>query len=1090
MKRLVLTLMILATFAFGGMAQSLNFDFEDGLQGWTVLDADGDGHNWETNTDGMGHFGSDGMVLSYSKDPVTGDSLTPDEYLVSPRIVLNGDWPVISFFACALDEIYPAEHFGVSISTTVNNDPLAFTSLYEWTIVAKDAGNRQGNWYQHTVDLSSYSGQEVYLAIHHFYTSGQSAICIDDIHIEGETVDPHSYEPIVADGKQWNVLFSYPWNPPEPQHKHTDIYKIEGDTLVDGVSYKVMYTTRNENLTGWSVCGVIRETEDKQVLYRRDGASYDEILYDFSMEVGDTIFMYEEHNEYMIVVEKGEILVNEEPRQQIVLEYPFGNGEQEVWIEGIGSLYGIINSGSLFLMGGSTDLLCYYEDGDLIWQNTTPGYNECYIVNSGGGQQNGLMVTPTLLVFDEPAVPQTFTISNQLDFAVTITGILVQPDDNMVLISYADLPQTIQPNESMNVEVELNSLGYKGYNTYHIYVLTSEGTKVVTIRVNEEAWDEGLLPWPMMGVYFTEGEPFTQTFYLYNTNALRTIIIDEISEEGSDYLSMTPSHSLPYILPAGEMLEVTVTLVNFPEYATTANLFVNSSEGEINGPFFYIAGGLSPGNGDLVIAPDTLWFTRYFPDDQVFVMHNETSNAVTITSITNDDEEFIQILYHDGTEYLPIEDVLPIELQPNQSTQVIVRLEPMIIPPAKQRDHIISYVNIATTEGDRTVTLMVNENLVNFGLVVVPYMAELYLNEPSHTFTLINAETSRPITIYSIEEENANYLEITPQYPLPYTLQNYNDYMHCTVSFHGGRSRDWGADTYLIYHTSIGDFRSIVTIEQGLLGFPLSPEWYYEIENENGSITYQYLYQAGDTIVQDEPTHILVRINTLYDKDLHEEMTHEYVYERDGKIYWWNKTLEEFTVLYDFGAVEGDEWEIKVGNESLVMHVDWTENIEYEGRACRLLHVSDAENLFSGDIVSGIGHLTSFFPERLMDNGDGIRVEGLRCYWIDDELVFKLGNEDCDAIYSEVHGLEEDGPSTPSTGSGTLTVYPNPTNGVLFVRTHAERPYEEYRITNIMGQTLLQGRITDEMQQIDVTGLAEGMYFISVGEETRKFVVR
>ena len=301
-----------------------------------------------------------------------------------------------------------------------------------------------------------------------------------------------------------------------------------------------------------------------------------------------------------------------------------------------------------------------------------------------------------------------------------------------------------------------------------------------------------------------------------------------------------------------------------------------------------------------------------------------------------------------------------------------------------------------------------------------------------------------------------------------------------------------GVDTYLVFHTSIGDFRSIVTIEQGLLGFPLSPEWYYEIENENGSITYQYLYQAGDTIVQDEPTHILVRINTLYDKDLHEEMTHEYIYERDGKIYWWNKTLEEVTVLYDFGAIEGDEWEIKVGNESLVMHVDWTEIIEYEGRSCRLLHVSDAEGLFSGDIVSGIGHLTSFFPERLMDNGDGIRVEGLRCYWIDDELVFKLGDENCDAVYSEVHGVDEIGPSTGSGTAGTLTIYPNPTDGVLFVQTlrATSLPAETYCITNLTGQTVLSGSITDETLQIDVTGLSEGMYFISVGEETRKFVVR
>ena len=266
-------------------------------------------------------------------------------------------------------------------------------------------------------------------------------------------------------------------------------------------------------------------------------------------------------------------------------------------------------------------------------------------------------------------------------------------------------------------------------------------------------------------------------------------------------------------------------------------------------------------------------------------------------------------------------------------------------------------------------------------------------------------------------------------------------------------------------------------------------EWYYEIQNEDGSITYQYMYQAGDTIINDEPTHILVKINTLYDKDLHQDVSHEYVYELNGKLYWWNKTLEEFTVLYDFGAQEGDSWVIKVGTETLTMHVDAVEEIEYEGRTYRMLRVSDPEDLFSGNIVCGIGHLTSFFPERLMGDGDRMRVEGMRCYWNEGELVFKYGDEDCDAIYSDVHGVEEDG---LSTGSGALTVYPNPTNHVLFVETRliASLPDQTYHITNLMGQTLLTGQITAENQQINVSSLPQGMYFISVGDVTRKFVVR
>jgi hypothetical protein len=106
-------------------------------------------------------------------------------------------------------------------------------------------------------------------------------------------------------------------------------------------------------------------------------------------------------------------------------------------------------------------------------------------------------------------------------------------------------------------------------------------------------------------------------------------------------------------------------------------------------------------------------------------------------------------------------------------------------------------------------------------------------------------------------------------------------------------------------------------------------------------------------------------------------------------------------------------------------------------------------------------------------------------------LVFTVNRSDCDAIYAEIHiGIEEDG---PSTGSGTFAVYPNPTHNILFVQTlHATSLQAEtvYRITNLTGQTVLTGQITAETQQIDVSGLPQGMYFITMGDMTRKFVVQ
>ena len=262
--------------------------------------------------------------------------------------------------------------------------------------------------------------------------------------------------------------------------------------------------------------------------------------------------------------------------------------------------------------------------------------------------------------------------------------------------------------------------------------------------------------------------------------------------------------------------------------------------------------------------------------------------------------------------------------------------------------------------------------------------------------------------------------------------------------------------------------------------FPIGTEWYYEITNDNGSVTYQYLECAADTTINDHPIHILVRINTLYDKS--DIITHEYIYEEYNKVYWWNKELGEFTTLYDFGADEGDEWEIKVGNESITMHVDAVEPYDYEGQTLKLLRVSDANDIFSGEIVCGIGHLTSFFPERLMSKG--YRVENIRCFWQDGELVYQNGDQDCDEIYEQHHfGVEE------IEDENGFVIYPNPSHNVLFVKTcHGASLQSEYRITNIMGQTLMIGEITSENQQIDVSSLPVGMYFITIGNEMMKFL--
>ena len=67
-------------------------------------------------------------------------------------------------------------------------------------------------------------------------------------------------------------------------------------------------------------------------------------------------------------------------------------------------------------------------------------------------------------------------------------------------------------------------------------------------------------------------------------------------------------------------------------------------------------------------------------------------------------------------------------------------------------------------------------------------------------------------------------------------------------------------------------------------------------------------------------------------------------------------------------------------------------------------------------------------------------------------------------------------------------VYPNPTDGTLFVETWYNKDASStYRIFNIFGQTLMTGAVA---QTIDVAKLPVGIYFIQINGMTRKFVKR
>ena len=176
----------------GGSASGDEFleTFENGIpSNWAAIDADGDGYTFELGTEPeySGHDGGNCAIsASYINDI---GALTPDNYLVTPQMqIVNGS--KLRFYACAQDGDYPYEHFGVAVSLTSQSNASSFTTVAEWDMQAKRINNRkkrglneQGTWYICTVDLSSYAGSSVYIAIRHFNCTDQFYLDIDDVEL-------------------------------------------------------------------------------------------------------------------------------------------------------------------------------------------------------------------------------------------------------------------------------------------------------------------------------------------------------------------------------------------------------------------------------------------------------------------------------------------------------------------------------------------------------------------------------------------------------------------------------------------------------------------------------------------------------------------------------------------------------------------------------------------------------------------------------------------------------------------------------------------------------------------------------------------
>ncbi|MDE7149483.1 MAG: hypothetical protein K2O01_03620, partial [Bacteroidales bacterium] len=188
-------------------------------------------------------------------------------------------------------------------------------------------------------------------------------------------------EPVVQDGRQWSTRVGWAVSPPQ---LYTEIYRMEGDTVLDKKTYKKIYCYYTEDLSSGMLYHYAFRQDGEKVYLKFYGEKGETLFFDFSIKKGKSISV---HGHKFVVEEVYDMVLSDgKTRKAIRLS---DDEMTDTWVEGVGSLvYGINWDGLVLLLGAKRyDLLCCYQNGEQIYQTNLFG-GRCFIGEAPAGLAN------------------------------------------------------------------------------------------------------------------------------------------------------------------------------------------------------------------------------------------------------------------------------------------------------------------------------------------------------------------------------------------------------------------------------------------------------------------------------------------------------------------------------------------------------------------------------------------------------------------------------------------------------------------------------------------------------------------------------
>ncbi len=186
-------------------------------------------------------------------------------------------------------------------------------------------------------------------------------------------------EPMVQEGRQWATRVWWAVSPPQ---LYTEIYRMEGDTVLDKKTYKKIYCYLTEDLSDGTLYYYALRQDSEKVFIRFYGQSDEKLFFDFSLTPGQTFSV---NGDNMVVEVIGDTILSPDSktRKCVLLKSIKYDIFEDVWVEGIGSLvYGINWNGlmeNLLRLDGAKvyNILCCHQNDKQIYQN--PSYSGCFV---------------------------------------------------------------------------------------------------------------------------------------------------------------------------------------------------------------------------------------------------------------------------------------------------------------------------------------------------------------------------------------------------------------------------------------------------------------------------------------------------------------------------------------------------------------------------------------------------------------------------------------------------------------------------------------------------------------------------------------